>query len=170
MMESYARYASIPILLACAVAAYIYIPLFGKIIAIVCCSVAAALCSYQIGYHDRAYFDHSVALQEELTATEVQLKQTQSDLQTNKDIADAANAREKLASTTATDLQTKVADYEKQLIDDANNAGVPLVVHDTKTVSVPSVCPQVRKNNGCSLTTGDVTGLRAISNRRASPR
>lgn len=168
-IESYARYALIPLLLAGAVAAYIYIPLVGKFMAIGLCSAAAALLSYQLGYNNRANLDHSLALQAELSATEAQLKQVQSDLKTNKDIAEAANAREQVASQNAVDLQSKVSDYEKQLADEANNAGVPLVVHDTKTITIPSSCPPVRSNNRCILTLDDVTGLRGITNRRTSP-
>lgn len=146
--------------------AYIYIPIVGKLVAIGLCSAAAALSAYQLGYYNRAQLDQTIVLQQEIIVKDAALAQAQNDLLQNKKIAEDAAAREKLASATAADLQTKVSDYEKQLADDANNAGVPLVVHDTKTVTVSGACPTQRQNNACTLTTRDVTGLRSISNRR----
>lgn len=140
------------------VASWIYVPVFGKQLAACAFAGAAGLMSYQLGYNARAQLDQSIKLQEQLAATQAQLAQTQADLKTNAEIATQSAQREREATKAASDLQSKVSDYEKSLRDMEDKTPETIVVHDGKK----TVCPPIRKISGCLLNDADVTGLRGI--------
>lgn len=142
----------IPIMIAVAIYARLFIPVFGKAIFVVLLCSSAAYGSYELGYWDRAKLDKSAQLADQLAIANAQVVQAAKNAQSNKTITEDANARELLAEKTAGDLQTKVTEYEKTLIDNP-----PVVQADTQTV-----CAAVREVSSCRLSAADVAGLRAI--------
>lgn len=159
---SWGRLLLIPVLIAGAVATYIYVPVVGKLMSIGLVSAAAALGAFQYGYDARAKLDQSIQLQQQLAVTQAALTQAKADIAFTQTLTADAQAREKLANQTATDLGLKVKDYEAQLSNDAEKAG------QSDTQPVGGKCPAVRQNNGCLLTTRDVDSLRAIRNPKHS--
>lgn len=162
---SWGRLLLIPVLIAGAVAAYIYVPIVGKFMSIGLVAAAAAIGAYQYGYDARARLDQSIDLQKQLAITKAALDKANADIAFTTQLTADSQAREKLANQTATDLQLKVSDYEKQLSDEADKAG------QTDTTPVNGKCPVVHQTNHCLLTDADVNGLRAIrgpgSNRKS---
>jgi len=156
-----------PALFAAGVAAYFYIPVLGRIIAIALIAAAAAIASYGIGFADRGKLDNSAALQAEVTQLQANLVEEQRQATAARNIADDSSAREVAASAQASDANQKVTDYEMQLDEaEVKAASIPPVaapsaaiaeVHRAGSCTNPPV-----KVMSCGLSANDIVSLRGI--------
>lgn len=160
-IEHYLLYVGMIACIAGGVASWIYVPLFGKQMAVCLFAGAAGIGSYQLGYNARAALDRSIQLEQQLAIEKAALAQAQADLKTNQDIAAASSAREQEEVRTTAELQSKVQSYEDQIAkqDNADPAPTPSLT------PLPANCPKpviIHHVNGCLLTNDDVSGLRGI--------
>lgn len=164
---SYAWYFVIPILLIGAVLSYIYVPIVGHIGAIALVACASALGAYELGYADRGKLDQTAQLQEAIKEQQAVIAQDKITISNANEIAAEVADRQKKAEALASDLQSKVSDYEKTLKDQSDGAGQTdtqtIVVHDGSGKECP---PIPRARNSCLLTPADVSGLRSIRSNR----
>lgn len=162
-IEHYLLYLGIVVAIAGGVTSWIYVPVFGKQLAVCAFALAAAIGSYQLGYNARAEVDKSVELQKELAIVQANLKQAQADLKTNQTIAEASSKREQDEVKTTAELQSKVQAYEDQIAkQDAADTDAPT---SPILVPLPANCPKpvVLRQSSCLLTNDDVSGLRGIN-------
>ncbi len=161
IIEHYLLYVAIILFVAGGAAVYIYVPVFGKQISICFFCAAAGLIAYQMGYNARANVDTSAQLQKKLDAAQADLLKAQQDLKTNQTIAESSSKREQKANQIASDLQTKVQNYEKYIdakdaVDAQPSLPATVVIHDK------GACPKRFKAPRCLLTVHDVDGLRGL--------
>lgn len=156
---SYLAWALIPALILAALYSYFRIPVFGHLIAIVLCSAAAAYSSYELGYADRGKLDKSAQLAQENAQLQANLVEAQREAKASQDIASDAAKREIDATASAADANQKVAEYEKEL---ADNAGVPATAPIPEVHRAGSCTNTTVTISACGLTANDVSKLRAI--------
>lgn len=103
------------IILAAAVAAFLYVPLIGKQAAVGLIALAAATFAYDLGFNERAALDKSIAL----SAQVVQLKAANAELQREAEATSLVASDAKMAAQNAEDHaainEQKVAAYEVEL-------------------------------------------------------
>jgi hypothetical protein len=117
--------------LACfagAVAAFIYVPVVGRRIAIVLIALGSALIAYELGYQARGNLDTSGVLQAQLDEASRELAATQK-------VAADANATAKAAADFNAAQQEKIRAYEATLKANSQAGGCSLSDDDVRSLS-----------------------------------
>jgi hypothetical protein len=139
--------------LAGALAAFFYVPLVGRPLAVGLVALAAGLAAYDAGFTARGKLDHSGALAAQLAEAERQAAAV-------KRIAESADARERASADQAAAQNERIAAYEQEL---AQKSKPDQNENKPGTVVAFSACPALdRATCACRLSPGDVSSLRAI--------
>lgn len=102
-------------LLASAVAAFLYVPLFGKQLAVGLIALAAATFAYDLGFNERASLDHSASLTAEITQLQANAAELQRQAAAAREVADDAKSAEQNAEDHAAINEQKVDEYVAEL-------------------------------------------------------
>jgi hypothetical protein len=102
-------------LLAAAVAAFLYVPLFGKQLAVGLIALAAATFAFDLGFNERASLDKSAVMQSEIIALRANARELQRQADATKEIAASAKMAEQNAEDHAAINQQKVDEYAAEL-------------------------------------------------------
>ena len=147
-ITEWALFAGALLCFAAAVAAFIYVPVFGQWIAIVLVALGSALAAYSLGYSARGSLDNSGAIQAQLDEANRELTATQ------KITADFS-ANQAVAEANASKQQDKINVYEAKLKADPQNDGCGLSDDDLSSLS--AIGPA-----NTTISPSGFTGLRAV--------
>ena len=100
---------------AVGVAARMYIPVAGAVIARICFALAIGLGCFDLGYSTRAADDRSAELLQQIAARDAQIAEQKRQALQSALIAADANERARIAEKTRDETSKKVDDYEAEL-------------------------------------------------------